>query len=588
MSRSVEALEARINKVRTAFAQDGFLVADDDIVCFRDRIGIRALHRTASSYDTGAPKVAYYVEGTAFEMGFLMGRLAESEIDRMTETFIDRVFGAMIREAVRGERLDFTGTHGPRIIRIHGLLVGLVRDMIRARGVLSDVPRRIHQEIRGILAGSREAARLENRSTSVTEEELWVLNAGLDCILSRTHTGILLPAFIRPRDLRLPIACNGFAILNDAAADGALFARDYMFPTGGIFQEVACHVIYNPVSDDDEPRLPFVSMTAPGIIGSISAMNTAGVAAGVDVAVGGNCDPRRPGFNSLLLVRDCIEHGHRADGALQRILSARRGVTWNYILADGGGDTDRACVVEAGASVPHIAFAGYPVESQRPLLPNREFLDQHPSAEQVRGAMTRWDDFRLPAEYLEFNPPLWARFQKLMPIDGLAARGRINSTPTDRNLPGAFYFAPLRGRPGQVILTTNHFVIPEMRLCSMHPWASRVAKPRLNDSQWRYDELNHRILATLDRKEPIDEASAKRLLSFLAPDGDFPDYYRLNPKSRDGEQTLILGSSSLFNLKARTVESHYGYFADPWIKIHLTDYVGDPLFPPDASTAPQE
>jgi len=57
------------------------------------------------------------------------------------------------------------------------------------------------------------------------------------------------------------------------------------------------------------------------------------------------------------------------------------------------------------------------------------------------------------------------------------------------------------------------------------------------------------------------------------PDGDFPDYYRLNPRSSDGRETLIFGSVSLFKRKARTVESRYGWYADLWVKIRLGSYV---------------
>ena len=95
----------------------------------------------------------------------------------------------------------------------------------------------------------------------------------------------------------------------------------------------------------------------------------------------------------------------------------------------------------------------------------------------------------------------------------------------------------------------------------------------MNDSQWRYDELNHRILDSLDREGPITYKRAKRILDFLAPYGDFPDYYRLNPKSKDGRETVIFGSTTLFDLKARSVESHFGFYGDEWVKLHLPHYV---------------
>jgi hypothetical protein len=215
----------------------------------------------------------------------------------------------------------------------------------------------------------------------------------------------------------------------------------------------------------------------------------------------------------------------------------------------------------------------YPAERLRAFLPDREFLEENRSVEDVRGTATRWDEFRPPRAYLEFNRRLWRYFRKRLPPGALDECGRINRTPDEKNCPGGFYFAPLRGRPGQLLLATNHFVIPEMRLCSMHPWASRVSRARLDDSQWRYDELNHRVLTTLDRQGAIGEATARGLLSFLAPDRDYPDYYRANPRSRDGRAPSILGSTSLFNLRTRTIESHYGYFADPWVKTHLEKYV---------------
>ncbi len=236
--------EKRIRELCASFAEDGFDVPPDGVVVKNDRIGMKAVHRTARSYEEDEPKVAYYVEGRPFEMGYLLGRLAEREIATMTDLYIDRVFRAMLREAMTGERMDYTGTRGPKLLSARRMLVAFIRDMIRARHVLADIPVRFHQEIRGMVAGCRETARLAGRSTRVSEQELWVLNAGLDCVLSRIFTGILLPAPLRPRDDWIPIACNGFALLNEAAAHGPLFGREFVFPTGGVVHRLACHVIH--------------------------------------------------------------------------------------------------------------------------------------------------------------------------------------------------------------------------------------------------------------------------------------------------------------------------------------------------------
>lgn len=576
---TTETVERRIARLKEAFAEDGFRVPDGGVFVHRDRVGIAAEHQTAINSSTREPKRAYYVEGNAYQLGYLMGRLAEPAISLMTESFIDRVVKAMVRTSLRGERSDITRDPELRLIRIHRLLIESLYEMIRRKKIRADVPSKYHREIRGIADGCLEQARAENRSTKVTEEELWVLNTGIDCVLSLSYTGELLRLRmpdLRGRDLQTPLGCNGFAVLNDAAANGALFGRDYMFPTGGVFQDVACITIYNPLDEDDPPRIPFLNLAAPGIIGSICALNAHGVAAGVDVAVGGNCNADRPGMNSLLLTRDSMEHGTSAETAADRIATARRGVTWNYIIAAAGEPSarDRACVIEAGASMRRIPFLSYPRKIIQHLLPDEQFLREHRTAEDRGGAMIRWDDFEGVEPYIEwFNPALSERFQRTYDADAFRGTRKINSSPSDHNCPHNFYFAPLRGVPRRVILTTNHFVIPEMRLCSMARWANRVSKGRANDSQWRYDELNSRISDVLEREGTISYEAAKDLIEFLAPHGDFPDYYRRIPKSPDGRHQMIYGSVSLCDLKQRTMESHYGYYVDEWVKVCLPRYV---------------
>jgi hypothetical protein len=567
----------RIKRLTSAFRNDGFAVSGEDVHRFRESVGLLARHQTATNYENGEAKRAYYVEGTPYEMGYLLGLMAEPEVRRMATQYVDRAVRALIREAISGERRDYTGPRGPILISLHRVLVDTIYEMIRSEHILADVPIPVHEEIRGLVAGCRAAARRRNETSTVTEEELWVLNAGLDCILPRVYTGDLLRARIpglMAKDLQIPISCNAFAILNGAAADGAIFGRDFMFPTGGVFQDSAALVIQNPRSKGLRAVVPFVSMTAPGIVGSVAAMNLHGIAAGVHVAAGANCNPARPGINSLLLVRDAIEHSRSADEAVQCMVDAPRGVTWTYMIAASAASGDRACVVEAGASADHVSFADFPGPRMRSLLPDAEFLDQHRSTELRSGAMVRWEGFPEPTDYVRrFNPRLWRAFRKTLRQGAFSPRGAINRGPKERNCPGAMYFSPLRGRLHEVVLLTNHFVVPEMRLCSMHPWTQRVARGMIDDSQWRYDELNRRVLDSLEKNGPITLSEARRIIDFLSPSGDYPSYYRNNPRSADGKAVSIFGSTNLFDLGSRIVESHYGYYADDWVRITLPRYV---------------
>ncbi|MGI6621957.1 MAG: hypothetical protein ACOX4T_02205 [Acetivibrionales bacterium] len=75
--------------------------------------------------------------------------------------------------------------------------------------------------------------------------------------------------------------------------------------------------------------------------------------------------------------------------------------------------------------------------------------------------------------------------------------GFINKTWVEKNCPSTYYFAPQREDHDDLIIVTNHFIIPEMQLYSMHPWTSRVLGMKINDIQWRYDALNNEIMQAL-------------------------------------------------------------------------------------------
>ena len=53
-------------------------------------VGCVARHRTATNYRTGQKKTAYYVEGTAYEMGVLGGLLTEPDAEIITTTYLER------------------------------------------------------------------------------------------------------------------------------------------------------------------------------------------------------------------------------------------------------------------------------------------------------------------------------------------------------------------------------------------------------------------------------------------------------------------------------------------------------------------
>lgn len=555
-------MELQFKNIYKAFAADGFIV-NKRAYTTSGRLGVKAIHITAKNRDDGKRKTSYYVEGTPYERGYLLGLLAEAEISDMAVNFVDNII------------FDFIGLEFLNSCPfLKKFLVALIYELSQSTWISQ--PPHVHDEVSGMLEGCKKI----NPYTRVTLPRVSVMNVGIDVLCALIYTGRFLYKQVpqlEPKDIRLAMMCNAFSVFGESAGGGHFFARDFMFATGGVLQNNLTHIIHHPQNDvgSIQKLYPYVSITAPGIVGSISAMNIQGVAAGLNMSPAANCDPEHIGINSLLLLRECILRGGSGYEAAQVIQKAKRGVTWNYIISDGLNDT--ACTVEAGASWNHLNFLSYPSKSILPYLPDSTFLSFNNAVPMQNGAMVRWCGASFSESYFKFNRELWQYYKsKYDPrirlyTDAFLPSGFINRTQEEKNCPSSLYFAPQRTEE-DVFITTNHFLLPHMRLCAMDPWTALIVKGYTNDIQWRYDELNNQIQQTLVKQGSINYQAAKNLAEFLAPYGKIPQYYKNNPKSKDGKDLRIEGCVSLFDLKKRTVESHYGFYSDKWVKTTLPAY----------------
>lgn len=573
----------KLQHLTTAFNNEGYDV--DQVITHKEKIGISARHRTACiNGDKAKKKKVYYLEGTHRQMGYLLGRLAEYEISEMTTHFVNNVIWAFMGYHP-GKILnkDYTIAKKDKTIWtvIKEYLGNEIAEFISkcSQQTSPDVPLEYIEEMEGILQGCREA----NKDTKVNKDDLWVLNFGIDWLIANIYTGFRDVKTIKKRikkkflkKSKLTISCNGFSIFKDAAGGGHYFGRDFMFPTAGVFEDTACMIIYNPDSAEGKKYLPLASITAPGILGCVSGMNMDGVAVGIDMCPSAACNLAEPGFNSLLLARHSIEKGRSAEQAKDIMVKSKRGVSWIYILSDG--TEDRACVVESAYSTEEIPFTNFPPKRfmkkflfRKAFIPDEKFLKEHKTAEQENGIMVRWENYKYEEAYLKFNKRSFKHFWKKLYPNALEKTGYINKTVKEKNCPLTYFFSPERETRSDVIITTNHYVIPEMRYTVMDYWLGVLINDVTNDTQWRYDTLNALILdaiaeAEKEDKKGIDYNKAKEILNFLSPSGQHPEYYGRNKK-------VIEGALSLFELKKKTVESHYGYYNDEWIKLTLTKYI---------------
>ncbi len=569
------SINDRLKQLLAAFDEDNYSVnPSTDVIIYDGFIGMRATHKTAVIGATGQKKKVYYIEGHPYTMGCLMGKLAEPEIERMCTDFNNGII------------FDFINWQIPKKTRDR--LGEIIEDIINwvSQEMKQDVPEKFIEELEGMLKGCKEV----NHKTHVDYESLWVLNVGIDALLSYVYTGILpsgkkSPLKLKSEHFAVPIMCNGFAAKGTDPRTQQPYhfmGRDFMFPTADVYQDTATMIIRKPATGN-----PTVSVAAPGMIGTITGINSCGVGVGVDILPSANCNPNRAGVNSLLLTRWSIEDGKNCKEAVDVVVNAQRGVSWIYILADG--TTDKACIVEAGESTGQLDFLSYAddwvVETLEKVNSNIKALLKEPSVPVQNGLMVRWNDYSYPTIYQSFNKELTKKYKKLPfflppffePLykytynpEDFGERNYLNKTWKDKKCPGPYYFAPQRESVSSVTMTTNHCIIPEMRLCAMKLWTAIVAWENINDIQWRYDELNNELL-TIIEKGYMTYDEAKAAIDYLAPYRKFPDYY--NKERKPIDQVQIQASVSVIDLKKLTIETHYGYFADEWIKISLKNYI---------------
>ncbi|MFC1540144.1 hypothetical protein ACFL41_01490, partial [Gemmatimonadota bacterium] len=206
-----------------------------------------------------------------------------------------------------------------------------------------------------------------------------------------------------------------------------------------------------------------------------------------------------------------------------------------------------------------------------------------------KGVGIRWTDYRYPVEFHEkFDRNLWECFyqgkEHRIPYEEeyfTDAHGFFNHHPKGSVCPGMHYFPPQREQLDNLVLCTNHAIVPYIRLCEMDKRTALLAGRHINDIQWRYDALNDLILKKIENLAPgesLDEEAVKELIDFLAPlpdDGtrQYQCYYDSSQRSSDSREIAIEGSTSVMELKEQTMTSHFGYFCDEWVKLSLKRYI---------------
>ena len=142
------------------------------------------------------------------------------------------------------------------------------------------------------------------------------------------------------------IGCSSFALTGDAAeSDHTILARTFDFEAGPIFDDHKAVFLMREVG-----RIPYASVSWPGLIGAVTGMNDAGV---VLVVHGGRArEPRSTGEPLVHTMRDVLGQARSTEDAIELLRRHEPMVSHIVMLADAAGSA--AVVERAPGEAPFI------------------------------------------------------------------------------------------------------------------------------------------------------------------------------------------------------------------------------------------
>ncbi|MBN1648607.1 MAG: hypothetical protein JW874_11300 [Spirochaetales bacterium] len=564
-------MEKTIEKIIAAIKKNGYSVDPykDLAVIGRDSFGILGRQNVPDD-KTGREKYLLYTRGSEYEKGYLTGLLNEPAVKKMAVDYVDNVIWDFITEGAFK-----TKWWKSALGKIMALCIYLASLKMKR-----DIPHRFKKEMDGIYKGCKTV----NKKTRVRKWRLWVLNTGIDAILSILYPGKLglfrIFKHTKKRQLKIPVMCHGFALSAKLTEKGnMLFGRNFMFPTAGVFQLYASQVVHEQTGDSGQTC--FTGVGAPGFVGLMTGMNRHGLGMGVNMVSGYNCNPFRPGLNSLLMVRLCIDSAASTGDAAELIVRTRRGVSWLYLLADA--KSGQSCVVEAGRTRRRGNFLARIPSAYRKILPDRRWINEHLSTAFRKGVMIRSQGYEPSGAYLTLNKTLFeyykakhSKYKYTYNAADFSTDGMLDKTWRDKNCPEARYFPPQREHLKNMLLVSNMYMIPEMRLYSMAGFTNWLSRKYQDDFQWRYDMLNRLLLEEIAAGK-VRFARAREMINFISPLSVFADrndhYYTDREKYNREDHIPIEGSVSICNLDTLYMETLTGYYEDRWVRLQLADFL---------------
>jgi len=530
------------------------------------------------------PKYCLVLTGKPYSLGYQASYLLPSQAHQMLSRYMKIVGLAQLQ--MLGLKVDPDSPEGEYI---YELLYDTLLEI--ARKSEEGIPKYIREEFRGVSAGlaaagidsvSYDDVMLLNQGIDSTYYYIWALSGKIpspeNIAIARGGTKKLVKALVemgRKEDARellaslktftytplrskemLDFGCNEFVVSGEATQSGdTIHGRDFMFSTAGIYENATSLIVYLPDSGK-----PFVTVAPPGFVGQTVGLNLDGLSIGQDICQA-DAYGSQLGMGSMLVIRHLLQQSGGLKEAAESFTSLARGVPWIYALADDTDDPDfgSGMVLEAGASdTPFDGPDTLPRWQQRLL---KRYIRKLPNELPDRGLMVRGAKWQYPKEFEN---------------KGIVLKRPSPYFPDLPYWPIGFTFPSQQENNENILVATNHFIIPQMRFTQFELIVQFMYNllGESGNSLWRYDSIINLIKQHYGKihffgsdLEIPEEGSAGWIVDFLNPKRC--DYYGTNL------HTPVPGHHVIINNSTKDFQGLYGYMSDPWVGLNLKRFVED-------------
>jgi hypothetical protein len=583
----------------------------------------------------GSHKRVFYVRGTPYEMGFLMGQAAPAEVEALCTTYLHHIAPQFVSESfdlsMRAAPLFYQSAYEMLLGALTHLLIHGANEAFAAARKAGDVPDRYVQEMQGLLDGVASTQLV----SAVTMERLVACNYGMDYLMSQIFSGELfrkvkkawdamdpelkkqLPDFEK-EFLSVPDMCNAFVATGPAtrSKQDTFLARDFQFNNAHVFHRYCTLIVRCPV---EKGRHSHVAVAMPGMVGHVTSFNEKRVAQGVNLVRSGAVDHERIGIGLMFLMRELAERATSAEHAEQVIKEHVMGNPWMLYAVDATGDhlcfelvarkwenkMDRETWV--APTRPQVA----------PLLPTKDALAPWREKRHRQGVWSRTGQPPVDTgdrQLWEWSTPLLRHHgqQRLVEPRRWKHAGRFlfDSWQEENALVprvGNDFFPPWKHQEG-IMIVNNQFRNPLLRLSQMNFWATLTERNACGNT-WRYESLASQLKASYGQ---LTFDKCREAIQFLSPwkQPDYPQNVGYNAaipnmwdvvrdvvdkqvqkdnedtkeaKEARAEQTrkdnkahphavIISGSLSVVDVRTGYIEAKSGYWGSEWYGLHAMRY----------------